>query len=101
MRNNCCLAVLVLSGLVPFASAADEPSKPPTTLLDSEALAKRIDELLAVRLAEKEVPPAPLSDDAEFIRRVYLDLAGCIPSIIDARDFLDDTRPDKRRIWVD
>src|SRR5262249_43508750 len=57
--------------------------------------------LLAVRLAEKEVPPAPLSDDAEFIRRVYLDLAGCIPSIIDVRDFLDDTRPDKRRIWVE
>jgi hypothetical protein len=47
------------------------------------------------------VSPAPLCDDATFLRRVYLDLAGCIPSIIDARDFLDDTRPDKRRIWVD
>jgi hypothetical protein len=101
MRNrwseSCCLAVFVLSGLASFASASDKPSK----LLDAEALAKRIDELLAVRLAEQDVPPAPLCDDSAFIRRVYLDLTGCIPSIIDVRDFLDDTRPDKRRIWVD
>jgi hypothetical protein len=96
----CCLSLLALCGLVPFAAAA-EPSKAADGLLDVSALAKRIDDLLAVRLAEKGVSAAPLSDDAEFLRRVYLDLAGCIPSIIDARDFLDDTRPNKRRIWVD
>jgi hypothetical protein len=68
---------------------------------DAEDLAASIDHHLARRLAEKGVPAAARADDAEFIRRVYLDLAGCIPSIIDMRDFLDDTRPDKRRIWVD
>ena len=98
MRNRCCLAVFVLFVLAPFVPAADKPAKAP---LDAAALARRIDDLLAVRLREKGVPPAPLSDDAEFIRRVFLDLAGGIPSIIDVRDFLDDTRPNKRRIWVD
>ncbi|HWG41722.1 MAG TPA: DUF1553 domain-containing protein [Gemmataceae bacterium] len=88
----CCLGIFELSGLAPCASAAP---------LDAEALAKGIDHLLAVRQMEKSVPPAPLSDDAEFIRRVYLDLAGCIPPITDAHDFLDDTRPNKRRIWVE
>jgi hypothetical protein len=85
-----CLGLLAL---VSPASAAER--------LDSEALAKRIDHYLNVRLVQKHIKAAPRSDDAEFIRRVYLDLAGCIPSIIDVRDFLDDTRPDKRHIWVD
>ena len=44
---------------------------------------------------------APIADDAEFIRRAYLDLAGCVPPLIDARDFIDDRRPDKRLIWVE
>ena len=88
----CCLGVLSLFGLAPFALAGS---------LDEEALANRIDHRLAFRQTEKGVPPAPLCDDSEFIRRVYLDLAGCIPSIVDVRDFLDDTRPNKRRIWAD
>ena len=45
--------------------------------------------------------PAPRADDAEFFRRVHLDLAGRIPSVTEARDFLDDDRPDKRRLWVE
>src|SRR5262249_25804796 len=39
--------------------------------------------------------------DAEFFRRVHLDLAGRIPSVTEVRDFLEDDRPDKRRLWVD
>jgi hypothetical protein len=70
-------------------------------LLDVPDLARRIDGLLARNQQAQGVVPARCSDDAEYIRRVYLDLAGCIPSIIDVRDFLDDTRPNKRRLWVD
>jgi hypothetical protein len=95
------IVVLGVLSLVAVPAAADDKSAGPPGLLDAEALAARIDELLAPPMAEKGVTPAPRSDDAEFIRRAYLDLAGCIPSIIDVRDFLDDTRPDKRRIWVD
>ncbi|HTU17818.1 MAG TPA: DUF1553 domain-containing protein [Gemmataceae bacterium] len=103
MRSHsaCRISLLFLLALASFASAGDKPAKASAGLLDVEELAGRIDQHLAVRLKQKGVPPAPLSDDAEFLRRVYLDLAGCIPSIIDARDFLDDTRPNKRRIWVD
>jgi hypothetical protein len=69
--------------------------------LDEKALAAHIDRSLAEHWAARGIKPAPQTDDAEFIRRVYLDLAGRIPSIIEARDFLDDQRPDKRRLWVD
>jgi hypothetical protein len=64
------------------------------------ALAAHIDQRIAAAW-EKDVRPAALADDAEFFRRVHLDLAGRIPSITEIRDFLDDDRPDKRRLWVD
>jgi hypothetical protein len=100
MRSRCS-AICLLFALTPVASAADHSPKDAIASLDEEALAQRIDHHLAAHMAAKGVPPAELCDDATFLRRVYLDLAGCVPSIIDARDFLDDTRPNKRRIWAD
>ncbi len=63
-------------------------------------LAPQIDRRIAAEW-NKEVIPAPLADDATFFRRVHLDLAGRIPSLTEICEFLDDDRPDKRRIWVD
>jgi hypothetical protein len=67
---------------------------------DVAALAATIDERIAAAW-DKDVQPAPLADDAEFFRRIHLDLAGRIPSVTEVRDFLDDDRPDKRRLWVE
>jgi hypothetical protein len=62
--------------------------------LDPVALAVQID----LRIEEKwqGVPPAPPADDAEFLRRVYLDLAGRIPRVQEVRDFLEDAASDRR-----
>jgi hypothetical protein len=79
----------------------DRPTQDPDGLLDANALAGRIDYWLGVRLAATGLDAAPIADDAEFIRRVYLDLSGCVPPVIDARDFVDDSRPDKRQIWIE
>jgi hypothetical protein len=98
---SACLGVLVLLGLDCLLPAPAGQPAAANGLLKEESLAARIDHYLAIQQAEKGITPAARADDAEFIRRVYLDLAGCIPSIIDVRDFLDDTRPNKRRIWVD
>jgi hypothetical protein len=59
--------------------------------------AARIDELIAARWKQENVQPAPLADDAEFVRRVYLDLAGRIPYVAEVRTFLADPSPTKRR----
>jgi hypothetical protein len=61
------------------------------------ALAKRIDEHVAAAWKAQDATPAPLADDAEFFRRVHLDIAGRIPSVWDVRAFLTDKRPDKRQ----
>jgi hypothetical protein len=87
--------------LFPGAGAGGPPEQAPDGLLSAEALAGRIDYHLANRTAARGGKAAPLADDAEFIRRVYLDLSGCVPPIMDARDFIDDERPDKRRLWVE
>jgi hypothetical protein len=44
---------------------------------------------------------APLASDAEFLRRVSLDLAGRIPTAAETRAFLDDASPEKRTALVD
>lgn len=44
---------------------------------------------------------APVASDAEFLRRVHLDLVGAPPSGEAARAFLDDPAPDKRARLVE
>lgn len=63
-----------------------------------ETLAPRIDALIAARA---DGPLAPTADDAEFLRRVYLDLAGRIPASDEARHFLADSAADKRARLID
>jgi hypothetical protein len=68
---------------------------------DARALADQIDRLLAAKWAKANVHPAPPADDAEFLRRVYLDLVGKIPTAAEALSFLDDPSPDKRTQLVE
>ena len=52
-------------------------------------------------MAQEKVNPARPADDAEFLRRVYLDLVGIIPTHEEAKAFLDDKAPDKRAKLID
>jgi hypothetical protein len=87
--------------LAPTAFVGDTRAQDPDGPLDAKALAGRIDYWLGLRQAAEGARAAPIADDAEFIRRAYLDLAGCVPPLTDARDFIDDRRLDKRLIWVE
>jgi hypothetical protein len=65
---------------------------------DALSLHQRIDSHIE---GKAQGPLAPRSDDSEFVRRVYLDLAGRIPSADEARAFLASTEPAKRTQLVD
>jgi WD40 repeat protein/mono/diheme cytochrome c family protein len=52
----------------------------------------KIDELVAAKWQRMKILPADLSADAEFVRRVHLDLTGLPPSADEVRQFLADTR---------
>jgi hypothetical protein len=60
-----------------------------------------LDHEILARLQEQHVTAAPLADDAEFHRRVTLDLAGRIPTPAETEAFLADHAPDKRAKLVD
>lgn len=64
-------------------------------------LAGKIDLYVGGAWAASGTRPAPVADDAEFLRRVYLDLTGRIPPVSEARAFLADPAPDKRRRLVE
>lgn len=68
------------------------------SLTAAEPLHVRIDKILD---ATDIGPQAKTTSDAEFLRRVYLDLTGNIPSPDEARAFLDDKSPDKRVKLID
>ena len=58
------------------------------------------------RLVEAATPgfaslAAPISSDEEFVRRIYLDLAGTIPTTEQTRTFLADSSPEKRTSLID
>jgi hypothetical protein len=76
-------------------------AEPAQLVKDGQALAETIDQLLAARWAAAKALPAAPADDAEFLRRLYLDLTGKVPPVGDVRAFLADTTADKRQRVVE
>jgi hypothetical protein len=68
---------------------------------DAVELAALIDKHIDARLKAEGVVPAAAADDAEFLRRVYLDLHGVVPTTEQAARFLADTSPNRRLRIVD
>jgi hypothetical protein len=89
-----CLAVSCALGLAAGpACRADEQAGEADQV---RALAAKIDQMIEAKCKEAGVTPAPQADDAEFLRRLYLDLAGRIPPYSEVRDFLADASTGKR-----
>ena len=84
------------------ALAAQAPTSP--NVFESPARvtpAGRLDQIVFARLNALGVTPA-LCSDSVFVRRVYLDLIGTLPTAKEARDFIEnpDTK-NKRRLLID
>jgi hypothetical protein len=60
-----------------------------------------IDLLIGQKWREQGVQPSDLCDDRTFVRRVFLDIAGRIPTRVEADAFLHDGSGDKRAALVD
>ena len=84
---------------VPFAALTLFLGAGVAPALAEVPLHQRIDQAIAAALPGKLA--AGLSSDAEFLRRIHLDLAGIIPSAAEARAFFQDKTPDKRARLVE
>jgi Protein of unknown function (DUF1549)/Protein of unknown function (DUF1553) len=60
-----------------------------------------VDKLVVAKLRKLGIVPSELSTDAEFLRRVSLDLTGTLPSAKEVKSFLADKSPTKRQKKID
>jgi Protein of unknown function (DUF1553)/Protein of unknown function (DUF1549) len=60
-----------------------------------------IDELVFARQRELQLLPAPVASDEVFLRRVFLDVIGALPTPDEAKAFLDSRDADKRAKLID
>ena len=90
MRLITLILTICLTGL------ADSPSPE-----KQRAMASEIDSLIQKKLVEKNIQQeAPVSDEV-FLRRIYLDVVGRIPTLNEAKDFLDSNDKNKRDNLID
>ena len=60
-----------------------------------------VDEYVFAKLKKMREPPAELCSDGAFVRRIYLDILGILPSPEETRAFLDDPTPEKRALLIE
>ncbi len=84
----------VVQVTLPYATpGADTPGSPKPNNF--------IDEKLAAKWKELGLTPSPLCADEEFLRRLYLDAIGTLPTPAEVSAFLADKDPDKRKKAID
>jgi hypothetical protein len=81
--------------------APSAPKTRPAPLAPDASPTVAIDTLVARKWREAKVTPATISDDATFARRLYLDLAGRIPTPAELDVFAADGSTGKRAALVD
>src|SRR5262245_27841679 len=85
---------LLVAGFTAAAEKAPPPREVPAVAVEDTV--RRLDGHLTTFWSRNEITPAPLADDAEFLRRPSLDLVGRIPTAAEARAFIDSKDPEKR-----
>lgn len=88
---------------VPLDGVPTNATRRPSLPVDDEAVratAKRVDELIYAKIRELQLEASPQASDAEFLRRVTLDLTGKIPSANVAADFLLVKNASKRERYI-
>jgi mono/diheme cytochrome c family protein len=83
------------------ALAADSQDQTTTELPSFGSITEAVDHFIAAGWQSRGVTPAPAADDRTWCRRVWLDLAGRVPTAAELAEFLQSTAPDKRAALVD
>jgi len=94
MRLTLVIPVLLLAGtLGPVREAHGAVGRPESR--------SAIDGFVFARLDHLGIPPSDVCSDAVFVRRVYLDMTGTLPTAREVREFLDDTDTAKRSLLIE
>ena len=95
------LAIAVSLILVPVVLGAERTLDPTFESDGNLSPRGKIDRTVFAKLRQEKIEPARLCSDAVFLRRVYIDVIGTLPTAEEARQFLTDPNPNKRRDLID
>ena len=95
------VAFFLTSAFLPPLAAAPQPAVTPFEIAGEFTPRNRIDELVFARWKELGLQPANLCSDSVFLRRVWLDVTGTLPTAKQASDFLASSDPNKRGVLID
>ena len=93
--------VAPVNAAAPPAPATDADADAEVAGDGPAAAAAAVDRLLARRWEEAGLAPASVADDLTVLRRLWLAVAGTIPSLEEIREFEADDRPDRLDHWLD
>jgi hypothetical protein len=96
-----CSAICCLGGEVAFGQLLNSDVVRDVDLHAGRVLSGWIDEKAAAQWDREGVAAPMIVDDGTFLRRLYLDLTGTIPSVATAREFLESTDDYKRDIAIE
>jgi hypothetical protein len=100
--QHCGEAAILARYLTGITSARLSWLKPdPAYAFRGPTPANFIDELVFAKQKELQLSPAVVCSDEVFLRRVYLDATGVLPTPEEARTFLDSRDPNKRARLID
>jgi len=99
MKRSSISAVVFL--LVLAGTASPQGVQSPFESASVPSARGKIDELVLGRLKRLGIQPANVCSDAVFVRRVYLDVIGTLPTAEEAKTFLSDQDPNKRSVLID
>jgi hypothetical protein len=95
---------LVFAVVLTAALAGSDAARVPATPFESPVYPtpqSKIDELVLKNLKRLNIQPAPICSDGVFIRRVYLDVIGTLPTAQEARTFISSQDSKKRGKLID
>ncbi len=103
MRVMVLVSTLVFGVLCAGGSSGAHGAAPPAIYEDDTpfGVVNPIDEHVLAVLRARGIEPARRCSDAVFVRRVYLDVIGTLPTADEVRVFLADDRADKRGRLID
>src|SRR5262245_56916895 len=100
MRTHRCspltLALLPWTGVSVGHLAQAKSTRAPKPAFDREGASRKVDAFIDAKLQEKHLKPTATTTDEEFLRRIYLDAIGRIPTLDETREFLASQDPQKR-----
>lgn len=86
---------------IDFQDLLDQLGRPKRTVQPTSLTPSELDALIQANLTKQKVAPVDLVEDEPFVRRLYLDVTGQLPSPEQVLEFAQSDDPEKRTRLID